>query len=358
MNRCATGTLRWLPPRATLRVELLQDATVGYTHGVSGHPFDNGFVITGRHKEQFQTDGFVKLKGFFNADVVDTLLDRVEVEMNRKTRGEIKADPKFTRVKYDFESDRNEIFALLERPYFRRALTDLVEHDLFLTFELCFELGKNVSRGFPWHVGVQSFGFQPADEFGCTLWAPLHPIDTKGQRGGMAYVPEHVISGDYIFRYIEPAIVSTIEAKERTGVKTSADEYSLMRAAFLNASPMVDVLDHHRVEDDFEPGDVLIFNKYVVHRSIMLGEGVLPRRAAYVMRLVDAGSHYDLQRARNLDFPVVRYGEEFTRYTPYSRQPIEIAEAGAEDGAALAECAYFSDRERRIIRREPSREPG
>ena len=325
---------------------------------MSDHPFDNEFAITGQHKEQFLTDGFVKLEGFFNASVVDTLLDRVEVEMNRKPRGEIKADSRFSRVKYDFERDRNDIFELLGRPYFRRALTALVEHDLFLTFELCFELGKNVSRGFPWHVGVQSFGFQPADEFGCTLWAPLHPIDTKGQRGGMAYVPENVMSGDFIFRYVEPAIVSTIEAMERAGKETDADQYSLMRAAILNAPPMVDILEHHQVEDDFEPGDVLIFNKFVVHRSIMLGDGMLPRRAAYVMRLVDAGSHYDLQRARNLDFPVVRYGEEFTRYTPYTRQPMEIAEAGAEDGAPLAECAYFDDRDRRMIRREQFPQPG
>ena len=75
-------------------------------------------------------------------------------------------------------------------------------------------------------------------------------------------------------------------------------------------------------------------------------------------RLVEAGSHYDLQRARNLEFPVVRYGDEFTRYTPYTRQPMEIAEAGAEDGAVLAECAYFGDRDRRMIRREQSRHSG
>ena len=45
---------------------------------MSEHPFDNRFSITRQQKEQFQTDGFVKLEGFFNAGVVDTLLDRVE----------------------------------------------------------------------------------------------------------------------------------------------------------------------------------------------------------------------------------------------------------------------------------------
>ena len=103
---------------------------------------------------------------------------------------------------------------------------------------------------------------------------------------------------------------------------------------------------------------MLLFNKNVVQRSIMLGEGMLARRAAYVMRFVDAGSHYDLQWARNLEFPVVKYGEDYTRYTPYDRQPMEIAEAGAADGDVLAECAFFDDRDRRMVRRENSRQPG
>ena len=117
---------------------------------------------------------------------------------------------------------------------------------------------------------------------------------------------------------------------------------------------MCEILENHQVEDDFKPGDALLFNKMVVHRSIMLGDGVLPRRAAYVMRFIDAGSHYDLQRAKNLEFPVEKYGKGFIPYKPFTRQHIEIAEAGAHDGDALAECAFFDDRDRRTIRRERS----
>ena len=97
----------------------------------------------------------IKLEGFFNTGVVDTLLDRVEVEMNRKPRGKTKTDSRSSRVKYDFEPDRSHIFELLERPYFRRVVTDLVERDLFLTSELCFKLGKRVSGGLSWHVGIE-----------------------------------------------------------------------------------------------------------------------------------------------------------------------------------------------------------
>ena len=325
---------------------------------MSSHPFDNDFLITPKYKEQFQRDGFVKLDGFLNDNVIDTLLNRVEVELSgegptnfNKSRAAELLD---IRATYDFERDKSEVYELMERPYFQLTLTDLAERDLFLTTELCFEMEKNVNEGLPWHVGVQSFGFQPADEFACTIWVPLHPVNTKGQRGGMACVPQNVISGDFVFHQIEPAIVSTLEAKERAGIRTNINDYFAMRDGILNSPTMCEILENNQIEDDFEPGDVLIFNKMVVHRSIMLGEGPLSKRAAYVMRFVDVGSHYDLQRAQNLEYPVEQYGKGFFPYKPITRFHIEIAEAGARDGDLLSECAYFDNRDRRMIRRERS----
>ena len=275
--------------------------------------------------------------------------------MRLGTAYNFKVDALFSRAKYDFETDKNHIFELLERPYFRQVLTDLAGRDLFLTAELCFELEQNVNNGFPWHVGAQSFGFQPANEFACTLWAPLHPVDAKGQRGGMAYVPQHVVAGGFVFEQIERAVVSTLEAKEQAGIRTSINDYFALRNGVLNSPTMVDILENHEVEDDFEPGDVLVFNKQVVHRSIMLGDGDLTRRVAYVLRFVDAESHYDLQRAQTLEYPVERYGKGLFPYRAISRQHIEIAEAGGKDGDLLSECAYFNDPDRRMLRRHPSR---
>lgn len=299
---------------------------------------------------QFQRDGFVKLEGFLNAAVVETLLDRVEVEMRRDTVDNFKADSQFNRVKYDFESDKADVFELLQRPYFQETLTSLAECDLFLTFELCFEIEKNVNKGLPWHVGVQSFGYQFAEEFGCTLWAPLHPVDVDGQQGGMAYAPQHVVSGELVYQ-VESPIVSTLRAKEQAGIRTSVRDYFGMRTGILNSPTMVEILESHQVEDNFEPGDALLFNKMVVHRSIMLGEGDLARRAAHVMRFVDAGSHYDLERAQTLEYPVEQYGTGLFPYKPITRQHIEIAEAGAVNGDLLSNCAYFGDRDRRMLRR-------
>ena len=314
------------------------------------HSFDNDFSVSREQKEQFQRDGFVKLEGFLNSDTVQMLLDRVDGELATGTSEALSVDSRFNRAKYDFTGDKVHIFELLERPYFQQALTSLSERDLFLTFELAFEIEKNVNKGFPWHVGAQSFGFQFAEQFGCTLWAPLHPVNTSKQRGGLACVSQRVISGEFAYS-ADLAIVETIRARERTGKTTSVMDYINLRLGILNSPAMGEVLEAHEVEYDFAPGDALLFNKTVIHRSVMLEEGELPLRAAHVMSFIDKDSRYDLNRASALEFPSGRYGKDFFPYKPLTRQHIEIAEAGAGNGDLLSECAYFNDSGRRLVRR-------
>ena len=124
-----------------------------------------------------------------------------------------------------------------------------------------------------------------------------------------------------------------------------------MRSGILNSPVMNELLEAHCIEDDFEPGDAFLFTKTVIHRSIILEEGKLPRRAAYVLRFVDVDSPYDISRAQTLEFPAERYGKGLLGYKPITRQHIEIAEAGAKDKDILSQCTYFSNRESRIVRR-------
>ena len=317
---------------------------------MSPHPFDSDFRITPEQKAQFRRAGFVKLDGLLNTAVVEALLGRIEDEMQGSTGRNSSTASHFSRVNYDFESEKNDVFELLERAHFRQALTGLAERDLFLTFEMLFEIEKGVNPGLPWHVGVQSFGYQFAEEFACTLWVPLHPVYAAGQRGGMAYVPQHVVSGEFVYEQIEPAVVSTLRAKEQAGVRTSVKDYFDLRNGILNSPAMMEILEQHQIEEDFEPGDALLFNKQVIHRSIMLGEGELAKRTAYVMRFVDAGSHYDLKRAQDLAYPTEQYGKGPFSYKAITRQHIDIARAGAGDGDLLSKCAYFENSERRLIR--------
>ena len=82
---------------------------------MSAHPFDNAFRITPEHKTQFQRDGFVKLEGFLNGAVVDMLRDRTEREMRGNTRNTTTGTA-FSRVQYDFESDKNDVYEMMARP--------------------------------------------------------------------------------------------------------------------------------------------------------------------------------------------------------------------------------------------------
>ena len=314
------------------------------------HPFDCDFRVTAEQKIQFRRDGCVKLDGFLNEQVLRRLRDRAEVEMHRETVNS--TTPPLYRVNYDPEGDRDSVFELLARRYFRQTLTDLTDRDLFFTGEQIFEVEQKADIGSTWHVGVDTFGYQVSTEFGCTLWAPLQSVNARGQRGGLAYVPQHVISGEWLFEQIEPAVVSTLRAKERAGIKTDTPDYVSMKRGVLNSPAMREILESHRVEEDFEPGDVLFFSKMVVHRGVALEEGPLAKRAAYSMRFVDARSHYDLQRARDLEYPVQQYRTGLFAYKPLTRQPIEMAEAGAADGDLISECAYFGDPDRRMLRRE------
>ena len=116
------------------------------------HSFDADFQISREAKEKFERDGFIKLKSFLNPDVVRMLLNRVDLELQRGTASTFKVDSRFNRAKYDFSTDKGQIFELLQRPHFRGTLTELTGRDLFLTFELSFELEKNVTKGLPWHV--------------------------------------------------------------------------------------------------------------------------------------------------------------------------------------------------------------
>ena len=173
---------------------------------MTSHPFDNEFVVTDEQKEQFQRDGFVKLEGFLNADVVGMLLDRTDIELNRSAATPTPAQPpRSARYSTTSGQPRPTSSRCWKRPYFQKTLTGLTDRDLFLTFELSFEVEKNVNEGLPWHVGVQSFGFQFAEDFGCTIWAPLQPINASGQRGGMAYVPEHVLPASSSIRRTWPS---------------------------------------------------------------------------------------------------------------------------------------------------------
>lgn len=50
-------------------------------------------------------------------------------------------------------------------------------------------------------------------------------------------------------------------------------------------------------------GDAVLFDKYVIHRSIKLQDGPISNRLAFALRFADVNSRYDSIRAHNLEYP-------------------------------------------------------
>lgn len=199
------------------------------------------------------------------------------------------------------------IFELIGDARFKRIMSDLAERRLFFTQGVGFGLKKNLSKGFTWHIESQSFGFNRSEDYGTTLWAPLHRIDTRKQGGGMRYVPRDVISGEFMYDYIDPAVFRCLGERIQSG-GIAFEDYVALRDEPLNSSGIGRLLEYFSAQDDFELGDVLLFDKYVIHRSVPLGEGELESRDAFSLRFIADDSRYDLECARSkvIDLGVTR----------------------------------------------------
>ncbi len=98
-----------------------------------------------------------------------------------------------------------------------------------------------------------------------------------------------------------------MQAQIAAGRELTYDDFSVLKNSLLNSPQMKELLDHFAVEDSFEPGDAPIFDKYVLHRSVQLGEGPVPSRLAYALRFSSVGARYDKKRVEALAFPRVTF---------------------------------------------------
>ena len=177
----------------------------------------------------------------------------------------------------------------------------------------------------------QSFGFNRAQDNGTTLWAPLHKIDSKKQRGGMCYVPRDIISGEFMYDFIDPAVFRCMDEHIKSG-GIDFDDYVSLRDDPLNSGGVARLLEYFSVEDDYELGDVILFDKYVLHRSAPLEEGPLEARDAFSLRFIAADSRYDKPRAEMIEIPRDYYG-----YEGPTKFHLEVCD---EDNALITDSAF------------------
>ena len=304
---------------------------------------DPAFTVTDSDVDEFHRHGFLKLQKIFSPDLVD--------HMRRLAGGQV-APPAgnygsgFSKLKYDIGNDDPGILSLMSDATFGAAMSKLTGVRSFFTQGLGFELAKNTSAGFPWHVGTQSFGFQRRQDAGYTIWTPLCRIDPRGQRGGMAYVSKELLSGEFVYQHIN-LLPDYLRSLIAGGRELSFSDFEALKNNLVNSPGMNELLNHYAVEDAFEPGDALIFDKYVLPRSVRLEEGPIPSRLAYALRFCSVDARYDLGRVRALAFARLTFD--------YDVDSAFNDEVGQVDGDVVYRSAYFDgSREARTLSSAPT----
>lgn len=256
--------------------------------------------LSDKQIESFQRKGFLLLKNVFSDEFIQYIKRKIDDDIAKPSD---KYQSGFNRIAFDLFNKDPVLSQLMLSKDFRDMMKKLTKRTLLYTQSLGFELAKNESKGFPWHIGTQSFGYQRAEDFGCTIWTPLVKIDNTRQQGGMAYVPKDKVSGEFLYKDIDPTVFDLVTDKINKNEQISIEEFVHLRDGPLNDPAMKNILDKSAEQDDFELGDALIFDKNVIHRSVFLSDGPIDSRAAFVMRFVCSNSRYDKERADNLEIP-------------------------------------------------------
>ncbi|MBZ6861461.1 phytanoyl-CoA dioxygenase family protein [Klebsiella michiganensis] len=301
---------------------------------------NKNFTITDEQVREFSEKGFLLLKGFYSDGFVNYIKSTIGKYISTPTD---KYQTGFSRLAFDMYDGDEVVAGLLQDTRFRAFMSKITGRKMFFAQALSFELEKMKNKGFPWHIGTQSFGYHHHQDFGCTIWAPLATINPRGQRGGMAYVPKNAVNGEYLYSHIDPSVFRMLQDKIDAGEQPTTDDFVQWRDGPLNDPATKAILDHFGVEDAFEPGDALIFDKYVIHRSIMLGEGDIESRAAFVMRFFCQESTYDAERAKALEIP-----RHFFKYAGPTKFHLEVATV---EGERLSDSALFADQPYRDLSR-------
>ncbi|MBA3486523.1 MAG: SDR family oxidoreductase, partial [Lysobacter sp.] len=295
------------------------------------------FVLSQDDITRYRETGFVLLKQFFTGDYIDYLRGKVRAELENPTDHYQKG---FDKLGYDLCEGDAGVYSLLENQRFREIMKALSGKKLFFTQGVGFGMKKNVSKGFDWHIESQSFGFHRTEDYATTIWAPLDPINTRSQRGGMRYVPTNIISGEYMYSHVDPAVFRCIQERIDAG-GIAFDDYVALRDGPLNSEGMNRLLEFFAVEDDFATGDILLFDKFVMHKSVKLEDGPMESRDAFSFRFIDEDSRYDHHRAHMIEIP-----RNYFNYPGPTKFHLDICK---EDGELIIDSPFFHDRERRRL---------
>ena len=245
----------------------------------------------------FQADGVIKLTGIFSQEGIDYLRGIVARDLHESDGGYYGDYGDFEKLEYDICEDDVPLREMLVSPEFRRIIAGLINKRVVFTQGIGFELTPG-KTGLDWHFGLVSFSYIRPRSDAYSIWIPLDEVNTSVQRGGMEYVPESRYSARDKMILLSRAVADAVADPKAFLGKFGGE--SELAAHFPSSRADRYLLNEEAVELDFKPGDALVFNRRVWHRSCPLLEGEMRKRTAYVMRFVDYEAEYSRQSHRNL----------------------------------------------------------
>lgn len=194
---------------------------------------------------------------------------------------------------------QQDLLAWLAREEVFKLLSLEINEDLSLANNMAFEIDTEKKSGLAWHAGIYSFSYIPLATNAWTIWIPLDPI-TADQRGGLQLVSTSDLDGSYIYQLADDYYYkSLLQAKQKNLI---GEKYVDWVSKFDHPFQKIDAclsqeLDSSQIYEPWlMPGDALIFDKFVVHRSSPFLPGNLRRRRGIALRVIPSLSVFDRKR--------------------------------------------------------------
>lgn len=294
--------------------------------------FVNPLELDKPSSEGLRRDGYLKLTGLFTPAAVEGFrgllaaqLREQAADRNKDTMARYGAGGQFARYSNNVDLAGDVVKGVRESAAFRGLCSQIEDGQWLLTQGLGFEI-KPGQRGLMWHWGFRSFCFTQAEDQGYTLWIPLDDVDPARQNGGLPVVSESIYSGRE-------------ETKLLAQYCHGQDDPALLEAAGSNivgfSSLRNAMLDKHMKEYAYAPGDALLFNRYVFHKSAPFHEGPQTRRRAFVMRLIPASATFNPRLFRDAT-------SLFTRFGMHTHEdPVGLRLTDIQPGEPLGKSRYL-----------------
>lgn len=277
----------------------------------------------------FRQHGFCAIRNLISNEMIEHLKRVIAGTANGTTFDTIKKNT------YNTAIDDPAIHGFLGQRTFAALIGSLGYRDSVFTDGVIFETDAELG-GFDWHLDITSFKYIFPKDRAFSIWITLDPIDPDVQDGGLTLLSTSSFSGSEFFnlqatvtrslvegRYKIPALYKTL-----LGPKYRNDEQKKFKKLFpyiqskfphlFSDSIYIsgfakNLFDSEGVSFSLAPGDAILFDKNVFHRSNALLPGVMATRRAFVLRFIEADARFAATNASKAGGDDARLVERMTQ---------------------------------------------